>query len=81
VVNTSTVEDAAILVGKLQRELDAQYPEIQIVVRAFGQGPPIAAPVEVEIYGPDLNILNDLGDQVRMLMSEVDGISQSTASI
>lgn len=81
VVNTSTVEEAAILVGKLQRELDAQYPEIQIVVRAFGQGPPIAAPVEVEIYGPDLNILNDLGDQVRMLMSEVDGISQSTASI
>ncbi|KXJ58590.1 MAG: acriflavine resistance protein B [Alteromonas sp. Nap_26] len=81
VINTSTVEEAAILVGKLQRELDVKYPEIQIVVRAFGQGPPIAAPVEVEVYGPDLNILNDLGDQVRMLMSEVDGISQSTASI
>ena len=81
VVNTSTVEEAVTLVGKLQHELDAKYPEIQIVVRAFGQGPPIAAPVEVEIYGPDLNTLNDLGDQVRMLMSEVDGISQSTASI
>ena len=41
----------------------------------------VAAPVEVEIFGPDLNILNDLGDKVRMLMSQVDGISQSITSI
>ncbi|BCO17492.1 acriflavin resistance protein [Alteromonas sp. KC3] len=81
VVTTDTVESAAHLVGKLQRDLDTTHPEVQIVVRAFGQGPPIAAPVEVEIFGPDLNILNDLGDKVRMLMSEVDGISQSIASI
>lgn len=81
VVNTDTVENAALLIGKLQRDLDIAYPEVQIVVRSFGQGPPIAAPVEVEIFGPDLNILNDLGDKVRMLMSEVDGISQSTASV
>ncbi|MEC8788110.1 MAG: efflux RND transporter permease subunit, partial [Pseudomonadota bacterium] len=75
VVSTGTVDDAVALVGKLQQELDSAYPEVQIVVRAFGQGPPIAAPVEVEIFGPDLNVLNDLGDKVRMLMSEVDGIS------
>ncbi|MCB4437635.1 efflux RND transporter permease subunit [Alteromonas sp. McT4-15] len=81
VVTTDTVESAAHLVGKLQRDLDITHPEVQIVVRAFGQGPPIAAPVEVEIFGPDLNILNGLGDKVRMLMSEVDGISQSIASI
>ena len=81
VVSTQTVEDAVALVGKLQHTLDSEYPEVQIVVRAFGQGPPIAAPVEVEIFGPDLNILNDLGDKVRMLMSQVDGISQSITSI
>ncbi|WP_394223011.1 efflux RND transporter permease subunit [Alteromonas gracilis] len=81
VVSTVSVDDAAALVGKLQRELDVKYPEVQVVVRAFGQGPPIAAPVEVEVFGPDLNVLNDLGDKVRMLMSEVDGISQSITSI
>jgi len=81
VVTTTTVEDAAVLVGQLQRQLDADFPEVQIVVRSFGQGPPIAAPVEVEILGPDLNVLNELGEQVRQLMSEVDGITQSTASI
>lgn len=81
VVSTHTVDEAVALVGELQHSLDSEYPEVQIVVRAFGQGPPIAAPVEVEIFGPDLNILNDLGDKVRMLMSQVDGISQSITSI
>ena len=81
VVTTRTVEGASSLVGKLQQDLDNLYPEVQIVVRAFGQGPPIAAPVEVEIFGPDLNTLNELGEQVRALMSEIDGISQSIASI
>ena len=81
VITTESVEAASSLVGKLQRDLDNTYPEIQIVVKGFGQGPPIAAPVEVEIFGPDLNVLNELGEQVRALMSEVDGISQSIASI
>ena len=81
VVTTHTVEAAATLISRLQHHLDDTFPEVQIVVRAFGQGPPIAAPVEVEIFGPDLDILNELGQQVRFLMSQVPGISQSTASI
>ncbi len=81
VVTTNTVEEAATLISRLQHHLDDTFPEVQIVVRAFGQGPPIAAPVEVEIFGPDLGILNELGQQVRFLMSDVPGISQSTASI
>ncbi|ALM92123.1 MULTISPECIES: efflux RND transporter permease subunit [Alteromonas] len=81
VVTTHTVEEAARLISRLQHHLDDTFPEVQIVVRAFGQGPPIAAPVEVEIFGPDLDILNELGQQVRFLMSSVPGISQSTASI
>lgn len=81
VVTTNTVEEAATLISRLQHHLDDTFPEVQIVVRAFGQGPPIAAPVEVEIFGPDLDILNELGQQVRFLMSDVPGISQSTASI
>ncbi|MDO6567814.1 efflux RND transporter permease subunit [Alteromonas sp. 1_MG-2023] len=81
VVTTHTVEEAVKLISGLQHHLDDAFPEVQIVVRAFGQGPPIAAPVEVEILGPDLDILNELGQQVQFLMSDVPGISQSTATI
>lgn len=81
VITTTTVSEAADLIGELQTRLNQLFPEVQIIVRAFGQGPPIAAPVEVEIIGPDLNQLNQLGQQVRQIMSTVPGISQSTATV
>ncbi|GGW78699.1 efflux RND transporter permease subunit [Alteromonas halophila] len=81
VITTETVKQASDLIDDLQQTLSQQFPDTQIIVRAFGQGPPIAAPVEVEIIGPDLATLNQLGQQVRQVMSTVPGISQSTASI
>ena len=81
VVTATSVRDAARLIGELQLSLTQHYPEAKIVVRAFGQGPPIASPIEVDIFGPDLETLNELGMQVRLAMTEIPGITQSIASI
>lgn len=81
VVTAETVTDAKHLIGELQARLDAQFPAARFVVRAFGQGPPISAPVGFRILGPDIEILNQLGEQVRLAMSQVPGISHSIASI
>ena len=81
VITTGSVERASFLIGELQRELEFAHPELKIVVRAFGQGPPIDAPVEIELFGPDLEILDALGKEVRLAMSEIPGITQSVASI
>jgi len=81
VVKANSVSDAKVLIGQLQTELDQAYPQSKIVVRAFGQGPPVSAPVGLKIFGPDINILNSLGEQVRLAMSQVPGISHSIASV
>lgn len=81
VVTAESVSDAAALIGELQISLTQNFPELKIVVRAFGQGPPIAAPIEVDIFGPDLETLNELGMQVKLAMTKVPGITQSIASI
>lgn len=81
VVTTSSVSGAARLIGELQTSLDEKFPEGKLVVRAFGQGPPISAPIGVKIYGPDLDIINRLGEQVRLVMSQIPGVTQSIASI
>lgn len=81
VVSAASVDAAASLVSELQSELNASFPEAQIVVRPFGQGPPISAPIGVDIFGPDLQVLQQLGEQVRLAMSEIPGITQSIASI
>ena len=81
VVTTDSVERAQQLIGSLQQQLQSRYPDTQVVVRAFGQGPPIPAPIEVDIIGPDLALLNELGQQVRLAMADIPGITQSIATV
>lgn len=80
VVTTNSVEDAAKLIGELQFSMDKAFPQAKTVVRAFGQGPPISAPIGVEIYGPDIATLNQLGERVRLIMSQLPGVTNSIAS-
>ncbi|GAA0853732.1 efflux RND transporter permease subunit [Aliiglaciecola litoralis] len=81
VVKTHTVSGAAKLIPALQHSLDSRFPQAKVVVRAFGQGPPISAPIGVEIYGPDLSIIDSLGQQVRLAMSQIPGVTNTIASI
>ena len=81
VITADSVDVAARLIGEMQGDLDNAFPAAKVVVRAFGQGPPISAPIGVEIYGPDLDVLNNLGHKVRLAMSQLPGLSQSIATI
>ncbi|MEP4890465.1 MAG: efflux RND transporter permease subunit [Aliiglaciecola sp.] len=81
VVTTESVSSAAALISELQLSLDESFPQARVVVKAFGQGPPIAAPIGVEIYGPDLAIIEELGQQVRLVMSQIPGVTNSVATI
>lgn len=81
VITTHSVGGSAALIPELQKSLDEQYPQAQVIVRAFGQGPPVSAPIGVEIYGPDISTIDALGQQVRLAMSEIPGVTNSTASI
>lgn len=81
VITTASVAQAEKLVVDLQYELQDALPQAKIVVRKFGQGPPIAAPIEVDIYGTDLHVLDELGQQVRVAMSQIPGLTQSLVSI
>jgi multidrug efflux pump len=81
VVTVDSIARAKALIGDMQTKLDLQFPTVKFVVRAFGQGPPVSAPVGFKILGPDIDILSQLGEQVRFAMSQVPGISQTIASI
>ncbi|WP_224824713.1 efflux RND transporter permease subunit [Cognatishimia sp. MH4019] len=75
-IKTDTAEDAARLVPQVQADLDANFPQATIIVRGLVQGPPVDAPVEVRLVGPDLNVLRDYGDQARALMADVPIVTQ-----
>ena len=69
------------VVNRLQRQLDFAFPAARVLVRQLEQGPPFEAPIELHLYGPDLDRLRILGNQLRAIMAEVPGITHSRATL
>ena len=80
-INSASPEASARLVPELQEELDRSFPQARIIVRGLVQGPPVAAPVEVRIVGPDLAELRRLGDEARAIMADLDLVTQVRAGV
>ncbi|MEO1540794.1 MAG: efflux RND transporter permease subunit [Pseudomonadota bacterium] len=74
-ITTSSPEATADLVPELQASLGNAAPEARILVRDLVQGPPVNAPVEMRILGPDLDTLRELGDEVAAIMATVPEIT------
>ena len=53
------------LLPELQRRLDRAFPGAQIVLRSFGQGPPVPADVVFRVFGPSVERLRGLGETIR----------------
>ncbi len=69
------------LAKELQTELDKDFPTARIIVRQLEQGPPFAAPVEMRIYGSDLDVLDKLGEEARGILLGVSDITHTRASL
>lgn len=80
-VMTQDARQTDELIRRLQQEVDRDYPEARIIVRGIDQGPPVMAPLEVEIYGPNLDRLRHLGEQFRQRMERVPDVTHTNASL
>lgn len=74
-------EDVARLVTGLQRDFDRDYPEARVLVKKFAQGPPVPADVEFRLAGPSIDVLRELGEQVRLEIARHPEILHATTSI
>ena len=80
-VQIDSGEDYAELIQEVQLQLDAELPEARFLVRQLEQGPPFDAPIEVRIFGPDLDTLQDLGVTVRRVLSETPDVTHSQSDL
>ncbi|NJN47886.1 MAG: efflux RND transporter permease subunit, partial [Candidatus Competibacteraceae bacterium] len=81
IVSVRNVADVNALIPHLQGELDERFPQAQVVVSTFGQGPPYAAPVAFRIVGPQLVQLKQYGEELRRIMHTEPAILHTQASI
>lgn len=80
-VTTAHVDDPRTILPTLQRQLMNAFPRARIMALPFEQGPPFTAPIEIRIVGPDLNTLKNLGDEIRLVLSDTRDVTYSTATL
>lgn len=69
------------LTQKLQAVLDKAFPTTRIIVRQLEQGPPYAAPIEMRIYGNDVDRLQSFGEIVRQTLVQIPQVTHTRASL
>jgi multidrug efflux pump subunit AcrB len=80
-VTTASPEATEALLPRLQRELPPAAPEAQVLVRGLVQGPPVNAPVELRIVGPDLAVLREEGERLRRILASADSVVLARATV
>ena len=76
-VQLKSGEGVQELVQTVQNELDQAFPEARFLVRQLGQGPPYDAPVEMRIYGPNLDELRRLGQEAREILASIPDVTHA----
>jgi multidrug efflux pump subunit AcrB len=80
-IRTASAEATEIVVPDLQRTLPARAPEAQVLVRGLVQGPPVSAPVEFRIAGPEIAVLREEGARLRRLIAAQDDVHLARVSL
>jgi len=80
-VTTASPETTEAVIPALQDQLDRRFPEAQVLVRGLVQGPPVDAPVELKVVGPDLSTLRALGAEIRRRMARTPGILHTAETL
>ncbi|GHA42794.1 efflux RND transporter permease subunit [Photobacterium aphoticum] len=80
-VKVRDFEAANRLIPVLQQQLDTRLPQAQILVRKLEQGPPFNAPLEVRVYGPNLDQLKTIGEEIRLIMAQTPDVTHTRETL
>lgn len=80
-VTAESFQDANRIIPELQKSLNAKYLNAQIYVNKLEQGPPFNAPVELRIYGPNLDVLSAKGRELRKILSTIPEITNTRVTL
>ncbi|MEM1071113.1 MAG: efflux RND transporter permease subunit, partial [Planctomycetota bacterium] len=73
--------DPLPVIHEVQEDLDAAFTGARVLVRQLEQGPPFDAPVEVRVYGPDLETLREIGDFIRGEMAQLSDVVHTRSDL
>ncbi len=81
VVSVTDSDQSIKMIDELQIELDRDFPNLQIVAKAFAQGPPVESPIEFRLFGPETKTLRELGEELRGIIAKQPQTLHTRASV
>lgn len=80
-VQLTSTEAPRLLLGEIQRQMRDEFPNAKFLTLPYEQGPPADAPISFMIKGDSLQILDELGEQARRILSETPGVTYTNSSL
>ena len=80
-VQIDSSEQITEIIQILQQEFNSAVPSARILVRQLEQGPRVDAPIELRLYGSDLTVLQELGDRIRLAITQVNEVIATSADL
>jgi multidrug efflux pump subunit AcrB len=80
-VKTDSPAATRRIVEAFQAEARDAFPDAQILALPFEQGPPVSAPIELTVIGPELAVLDALGGEVRAVLARTPGVTYTQGQL
>lgn len=81
IVQLESADGSIEVVREVQALLDEALPGVLTLAKQIEQGPPFEAPVELHLFGPDLDRLHELGDELRGMLAAVPDVVHTRAKL
>ncbi|MDJ0677050.1 MAG: efflux RND transporter permease subunit [Calothrix sp. MO_167.B42] len=79
-VQISSGKSSRQLIQTLQKKLNQACPEARVLVKQLEQAAPVP-PIELRFYGPNLDILQQLGNQARSQLVQVPHVTHTRTNL
>ncbi|MEM7358996.1 MAG: efflux RND transporter permease subunit [Pseudomonadota bacterium] len=80
-INTRKASDNQRLVDWVRSELKPAYPDVVLIPRLLGQGPPRPAPIEIRVKHPELATLHTASQTVKQVLLNIEGVSELRSNL
>ncbi len=81
IIDTTSNVATESLLATLQSDLDRRYPGAELLIFGYDLGPPVTAPIEMRIVGPELPQLTALGQEMAAIMGNVPEVIHARALV
>ncbi len=80
-VTTDSAAATREIVVRLQPLLRDIFADARILALPYEQGPPVDAPIELIVYGPNFSTLEQIGAQLRTILARTPGVTYTQAGL